>query len=118
VVRELRAAFEDAGYGGVSAGRLSGHLHPQKGEIDVEHHIRVAENGSVDPLLLNTPDFGGRILEGMDDLDPSFRIWVLAKRQTINDRLMRNLGAGLVARDIAAEVKTEIATAIVNLDPT
>ena len=87
-------------------------------EVDVERIIRLAESGSVDPLLLNPPDFGERILEGMDDLDPSFRIWVLAKRQTINDRLMRNLGAGLVARDIAADVKTEIATAIVNLDPT
>jgi TolB-like protein len=54
----------------------------------------------------------------MDDLDPSFRIWVLAKRQTIHDRLMRSLGAGLVAKDIAADVKTEIATAIANLDPT
>ena len=54
----------------------------------------------------------------MDDLDPSFRIWVLAKRQTINDRLMRSLGAGLVAKDIDADVRTEIATAIVNLDPT
>jgi len=118
VVRELRAAFEDAGYGGFSAGRLSVHLDPDKVEVDVERIVRLAESGSVDPLLLNTPDFGERILEGMDDLDPSFRIWVLAKRQTINDRLMRSLGAGLVAKDIAADVKTEIATAIVNLDPT
>jgi DNA-binding SARP family transcriptional activator/TolB-like protein len=118
VVRELRAAFEDAGYGGFSAGRLSVHLDPEKVEVDVERIVRLAENGSVDPLLLNTPDFGERILEGMDDLDPSFRIWVLAKRQTISDRLMRSLGAGLVAKDIAADVKTEIATAIVNLDAT
>jgi DNA-binding SARP family transcriptional activator len=118
VVRELRAAFEEAGYGGFSAGRLSIHLDAEKVEVDVESIIRLAESGSVHPLLLNTPDLGERILEGMDDLDPSFRIWVLAKRQTINDRLMRSLGAGLVAKDIAAGVKTEIATAIVNLDPT
>jgi DNA-binding SARP family transcriptional activator/TolB-like protein len=118
VVRELRAAFEDAGYGGFSAGRLSVHLDPEKVEVDVERIVRLAESGSVDPLLLNTPDFGERILEGMDDLDPSFRIWVLAKRQTINDRLMRSLGAGLVTKDIATDVKTEIATAIVNLDAT
>jgi TolB-like protein len=110
--------FEDAGYGGFSAGRLSVHLDPEKIEVDVERIIRLAESGSVEPLLLNTPDLGAKILEGMDDLDPSFRIWVLAKRQTINDRLMRSLGAGLVAKDIAADVKTEIATAIVNLDPT
>ena len=118
VVRELRTAFEDAGYGGFSAGRLSVQLDAEKVEVDVERIIRLAESGSVDPLLLNTPDLGERILEGLDDLDPSFRIWVLAKRQTINERLMRSLGASLVAKDIAADAKTEIATAIANLDPT
>jgi DNA-binding SARP family transcriptional activator/TolB-like protein len=118
VVRELRASFEDAGYGGFSAGRLSVHLDAENVEVDIESIVRLAESGRVHPLLLNTPDLGAKILEGMDDLDPSFRIWVLAKRQTINDRLMRSLGAGLVAKDIAADVKTEIATAIVNLDPT
>ena len=118
VVRELRAAFEGAGYGGFSAGRLSIHLNPEKVEVDIESIIRLAENGSVHPLLLNTPDLGEKILEGMDDLDPSFRIWVLAKRQTIHDRLMRSLGAGLVAEYVAAGAKNEIATAMVNLDPT
>src|ERR1700716_3523880 len=117
-VRELRSAFEDAGYGGFSAGRLSIHLDVAKVEVDVESIIRQAESGSVHPLLLNTPDLGERILEGMDDLDPSFRIWVLAKRQTIHDRRKRRLGAGLVVKDVAAGAKTEIATAIVNLDPT
>lgn len=117
VVRELRSAFEDAGYGGFDAGRLSIRLNAEKVEVDVESIIRLAESGSVHPLLLNTPDLGERILEGMDDLDPSFRIWVLAKRQTIHDRLMRSLGAGLVAKDVAAGAKTEIATAVVNLDP-
>src|SRR5258708_12379673 len=58
------------------------------------------------------------MLEGLAGLDPSFRIWVLGKRQTINDRLMRSLGAGLVAANLAAGAKNEIATAIVNLDPT
>src|SRR3982075_2742479 len=118
VVRELRSAFEDAGYGGFDAGRLSIRLNAEKVEVDVESIVRLAESGSVHPLLLNTPDLGERILEGMDGLDPSFRIWVLAKRQTIHDRRKRRLGAGLVAKDIAADVKTEIATAIVNLDPT
>jgi TolB-like protein len=43
---------------------------------------------------------------------------VLAKRQTIHDRLMRSLGAGMLAKGVAAGAKTEIAAAIVNLDPT
>ena len=118
VVRELRTAFEGAGYDGFSAGRLGVHLDAGKVEVDIESIVRLAESGSVHPLLLNTPDFGARILEGMDDLDPSFRIWVLAKRQTIHDRLMRSLNAALVAKGVPAAVKTEIATAIVNLDPT
>jgi DNA-binding SARP family transcriptional activator/TolB-like protein len=118
VVRELRFVFEDAGFGGFVAGRLSIHLEAEQVEIDVESIIRSAEGGSVHPLLLNTPRLDERILEGMDDLDPSFRVWVLAKRQTIHDRLMRCLGAGLVAKDVAAGARNEIATAIVNLDPT
>jgi DNA-binding SARP family transcriptional activator len=118
VVRELRTAFEDAGYGGFSAGRLSIGFDAEKVEVDVEDVIRAAESGSVHPLLLNTPRLGERILEGMDDLDPSFRVWVLAKRQTIHDRLMRSLGAGLISQDVAAAAQNEIATAIVNLDPT
>ncbi len=118
VIRELRSAFEDAGYSGFVAERLSIHLDAERVEIDVESIIEAAESGSVHPLLLNTPHLGERILEGMDDLDPSFRVWVLAKRQTIHDRLMRSLGAGLVAKDVAAGAKNEIATAIVNLDPT
>jgi DNA-binding SARP family transcriptional activator/TolB-like protein len=118
VVHELRTAFEDAGYQGFSAGRLSIHLTADKVEVDIESIIRLAESGNVHPLLLNTPDLGERILEGLDDLDPSFRIWVLAKRQTIHDRLMRSLGAGLAATNLAPSAKTEIAGAIVNLDPT
>src|SRR3982075_3089270 len=102
VVHELRSAFEAAGYDGFSAGRLSVHLDAETVEVDVESIIRQAESGCVHPLLLNTPHLGERILEGMDDLDPSFRVWVLAKRQTIHDRLMRNLGAGLLAKDAAA----------------
>ena len=118
VVRELRSTFEQAGYGGFEAGRLSIHLDAETLDVDVDSVIRQAENGSVHPLLLNTQRLDENILEGMDDLDPSFRIWLLAKRQTIHDRLMRSLGAGLVASEVAAGTRNEIAKAIVNFDPT
>jgi DNA-binding SARP family transcriptional activator/TolB-like protein len=118
VVRELRSAFEDVGYGGFAAGRLSIQLNPEKVEVDIESIIRLAEGGSVHPLLLDTPHLGEHILEGLDDLDPSFRVWVLAKRQTIHDRLMRSLGAGLMAKGVTARARKEIATAVANLDPT
>jgi len=117
-VRELHTAFEKVGYGGFVAKRLSIHLDAAELDVDVEHVVRFAETGSVHPLLLNTRRLDERVLEGMDDLDPSFRVWILAKRQTIRDRLMRNLDAGLVSNNLAIGVKSEIAAAIVNLDPT
>src|SRR3954451_5087938 len=118
VIRELRSAFEDVGYHGFTAGRLSIHLDPAMVEVDVESIIKAAESGGVHPLLLNTPNLEEHLLEGLDDLDPSFRVWVLAKRQTIHDRLMRSLGPALVATDLAASVRKDVAAAIVNLDPT
>src|ERR1700709_1891587 len=61
VVRELRFAFEDAGSGGFDAGRLAIRLNAEKVEVDVESIVRLAESGSVHPLLLNAPDLGERI---------------------------------------------------------
>src|ERR1700689_1351311 len=43
VVRELRSTFEDAGYSGFVAGRLSVHLKAENVEVDVESIIRAAE---------------------------------------------------------------------------
>jgi DNA-binding SARP family transcriptional activator len=116
VVRELRSVLGDAGYGGFTAGRLSIGLDIGQTETDIESVLQLAESGRVHPLLLDIPRLDERLLEGMDDLDPSFRVWVLAKRQTVHERLMRSLGAVLVAKQ--ASGKNEVAAAIINLDPT
>ena len=118
VVRELRSMLEEAGYDGFVAERLMIGLDVERIEVDIESVIQLAESGRVHPLLLDTPQLDGRLLEGMDDLDPSFRVWVLAKRQTIHERLMRNLDEGLTSAHVPADAKKRIAAAIVNLDPT
>lgn len=118
VVRELRSTLEEAGYDGFVAERLMIGLDVARIEVDIESVIKLAESGRVHPLLLDTPQLDGRLLEGMDDLDPSFRVWVLAKRQTIHERLMRNLDEGLISPRVPADAKWKIAAAIVNLDPT
>lgn len=118
VVRELRSMLEDAGYDGFVAERLMVGLDVGRIEVDIESVIQLAESGRVHALLLDTPQLDGRLLEGMDDLDPSFRVWVLAKRQTIHERLMRNLDEGLTSASVPADSKKKIAAAIVNLDPT
>src|SRR6478609_8672201 len=118
VVRELRSMLEEAGYDGFVAERLMIGLDLGRIEVDIESVIQLAESGRVHPLLLDTPQLDGRLLEGMDDLDPSFRVWVLAKRQTIHERLMRNLDEGLTSASVPAASKKRIAAAVVNLDPT
>ncbi|MEH2523164.1 MULTISPECIES: BTAD domain-containing putative transcriptional regulator [unclassified Bradyrhizobium] len=118
VVRELRSMLEEAGYDGFVAERLMIGIDVGRIEVDIENVIQLAEGGRVHPLLLDTPQLDGRLLEGMDDLDPSFRVWVLAKRQTIHERLMRNLDEGLTSASVPADAKKRIAAAIVNLDPT
>jgi DNA-binding SARP family transcriptional activator len=118
VIRELRTVLGEAGFDGLNAGRLSVGFGLDRVAVDVESVLQLAERARVHPLLLDTLRLDERLLEGMDDLDPSFRVWVLAKRQTIHERLMRGLDAGLGAPDVAPELRKNIASAIVNLDPT
>ena len=118
VVRELRSVLEEAGFRGFVAERLMIGIEIAHVEVDIEVVLQQAENERVHPLLLDTPQLDERLLEGMDDLDPSFRVWVLAKRQTIHERLMRNLETGLTGATVPGDTKKKIAAAIVNLDPT
>jgi DNA-binding SARP family transcriptional activator/TolB-like protein len=118
VVRELRSVLEEAGFGGFVAERLTIGIDTGQVEVDIESVLQQAENERVHPLLLDAPALDERLLEGMDDLDPSFRVWVLAKRQTVHERLMRSLEAGLIGANVPRDIKKKFAAAIVNLDPT
>ena len=118
VVRELRSVLEEAGYAGFVAERLMIGIDIGQVDVDIESVLQLAEGERVHPLLLDTPQLDERLLEGMDDLDPSFRVWVLAKRQTIHERLMRSLEAGLTGAIVPGDTKKKFAAAIVNLDPT
>src|SRR5437899_2932196 len=59
VVRELRSAFEDAGYDGFVAERLMIGIDVGRIEVDIESVIQLAEGGRAHPLLLDTPQLDG-----------------------------------------------------------
>jgi DNA-binding SARP family transcriptional activator len=118
VVKELRSVLDEAGFPGFTAGRLSIGIDVAHVEVDVESILRLAEGTLIHPLLLNTRRLDERLLEGMDDLDPSFRVWILAKRQTVHERLMRSLDAALGSSNISGETRRQVAAAVANLDPT
>jgi tetratricopeptide (TPR) repeat protein len=58
------------------------------------------------------------LLVGLEDLDPAFRAWVLAKRQTLSDRLLRALENVLAQQAHDLPDAGHVAEAILNLDPT
>jgi DNA-binding SARP family transcriptional activator/TolB-like protein len=117
-LRDLRLVFETAGYDGFETGKLSVGFNRHCIDIDLWAVIREAGDLRAHPLLLSTPRLAECLLDGLEDLDPSFRIWLLAKRQTLHDRLVRALAAGLSNEAIDRKSRIRLAEAIVNLDPT
>lgn len=118
VIRELRDVFVEAGSEGLR-------INPQeigfeRGAIDVDVWavIHAAEAGEVHPLLLERPCLTDDLLAGLDDLDSSFRVWVQAKRHTMCERLLRALEKGLAQEPGDPQQESDLAEAIINLDPT
>jgi DNA-binding SARP family transcriptional activator/TolB-like protein len=119
IVHELREALEAAGCAHLQAERLSIRLDAARTTLDLSTVLAEAEAGHVHDLLLETPRLHDLLLEGLDDLDPAFRLWLLARRQAFHDRLLHTLEPRL--RDTAAGEWARqklVAQAIQRLDPT
>lgn len=117
-LRDLRQSLSEAGYHGLQTEKLAIELDSQSVDIDLLTVIKDAENHRVHPLLLNVPRLAETLLAGFEDIDPEFRVWLLAKRQTFQERLLRGLEAGLVGEIGDVRNKKRVAEAIINLDPT
>jgi DNA-binding SARP family transcriptional activator len=118
VIRELREILTGAGCDGF---RINQHdLGFEQGavEADVWAVVQAAEAGDVHPLLLERPGLTDELLAGLEDLDPSFKVWLFAKRQTLLDRLLRALEKGLSQEHCHPEKEIRLAEAIINLDST
>ncbi len=117
-LRELRQALLEVGYHGLQTEKLAIEIDPKQVEVDLWAVIHEAEQHRAHPLLLNAQRATESLLAGFEDIDPEFRGWLLAKRQTLHERLVRGLEAGLVNESVDARSKKRLAEAIVNLDPT
>lgn len=116
VVHELREALEATGCADqMRAERLSVGLEAARLSHDMGAVLAEAEAGRVHARLLDTPRLPDTLLEGLDDLDPSFRVWLLARRQAFHDRLMQLLEPRLRQ---PGDGRRAVAQAILRLDPT
>lgn len=118
VIRELRQILTDGGGTGLRITAQDIGFEQGAVEVDVWTVIRATEAAEVHPLLLERTHLVDDLLAGLEDLDPSFRIWVLAKRQALRDRLQRALEKGLARDHGDPQREIDFAEAIINLDPT
>lgn len=117
-IRELRVAVQGVRYEGLY---IAGHEVGFAGgavEVDVLTVIRAADAGQVHPLLLERRNLADELLAGLEDLDPSFRSWLLAKRHTVRDHLLRALENALAAQPDDLSMQGRVAQAVLNLDAT
>lgn len=85
-------------------------------DIDIVQVMKALRAGEVHPALLATPRPLETLLEGLEDLDPAFRVWLLARRQALQDECSRRLEAMMAQSDGSGG--RDVARALLNLDPT
>ncbi|MGB8399325.1 BTAD domain-containing putative transcriptional regulator [Bradyrhizobium sp.] len=117
-LHEIRAALLPSGFDGFRTDKLVVGLDRTQISVDLVDVLKDAINGSPHPRLLKQQNLIDDILGEVESSDPAFQTWVLAKRQTIRDQLIRHLEAALRGQIKATEIGRDIAVAIVNLDQT
>jgi DNA-binding SARP family transcriptional activator len=115
-LRELRLAFAEAGIDGLRTDKLSVALNRTLVEVDLSEVLEAAKDGRVHSRLLEVERTLEHLLDEFDSIDQAFRGWLLAKRQALRDRILHHLEQVLDAEN--GRRRTEVARAILNLDPT
>jgi len=118
ILREIRENFATIEFDGLRADKQSVALDRQRLQLDLTEVVDEVEDGRVHPILLEVKRLPETLLAGFDTIDPAFRVWLLAKRQTLHDRLVRALESAIREVPGATAAIEKSAAAILNLDPT
>jgi len=120
VLHTLRDVLDQDGFGGFLTDRNEVALEPASISLDVAAVLNSVAAGSPHDLLLDRQRLTDTLMDGYEDIDPSFRIWLLAKRQSFHERIARGL-EGMLRGDghtPASGMNERTARALFNLDPT
>lgn len=115
---DIRLTLERAGFDGLDASKLAVAIGRDRLEVDVWSVLEMARAGRVHPLLLEIERPMESVLAEFETIDPAFRVWLLAKRQALQDRILRHLGLALREGDRSPTDRRDLAQALMNLDPT
>lgn len=115
---ELREAFNAIGFDGLSTGRLRVSLDRSRIDVDLWNIFSDATAGRPHPILLQSERPIDLLLNDLETVDETFRVWLLAKRQSLSDRLARLLEAASHDQIKPLAEREALARALLNIDPT
>jgi len=117
-LHEIRETCAAAGFDGFSADKTLIRVDRSRLGVDLWAVLSEAAAGRAHPLLLQSQRPLERLLEELETVDPAFRIWLLAKRQTLTDRVTRMLETAMREAGGLPAGRETLARALMNLDPT
>jgi DNA-binding SARP family transcriptional activator len=116
-VHDIKLAFDRAKFAGFRVDKQTLSLVREQLACDVDEVLAAATQGAVHSRLLDTQRITDTLLSGLDNVDPAFQAWLLAKRQLLHDRLTLALERLLPVEGDSREASAA-ALALLNLDPT
>ena len=117
---EIREAFQAVGFDKFEADKHVARLDRDALEVDLWDVMESAKRGEPHPILLERDRVTESLLRELETVDPSFRSWLLAKQQSLHNRLVVHLEDVLRGQADAAANRNEeqVARALMKLDPT
>jgi DNA-binding SARP family transcriptional activator/TolB-like protein len=116
-VHDIKLTFDSAGFAGFRVDKQTLSLVRERRTCDVDEVLAAAAQGVVHSRLLDSQRITEILLSDLDNVDPAFQVWLLAKRQLLLDRLTLALERLLPAEGDSRDASAA-ALALLNLDPT
>ncbi len=117
-LHEIRNALTPSGFVGFRTDKLAVAFDRAQIRVDMVDIVKDVANGIPHERLLEQPNQIDNLLAEVENSDPAFQAWLMAKRQTLREQLIRHLEACLRAQSETTEAGRKIARALVNLDQT
>lgn len=117
LVHEVQSTFSGVGFSGFQSDRLVLRLLPSSIAVDIHDVMRLAKEGHAHPKLFVKQRALDGLLRDLDSVDPAFREWLTATRQSMHDRLVDELTTSFRKLPPGSN-QLELARAILNLEPT
>ncbi len=117
-LKEIRLGLRGAQFTGLQLENQTLGFDPASVAVDLWDIVEQARQHEVHPKLLEVPNLTDQLLKDVETVDPVFRTWLLARRQSLNQRLISDLERILEIAAVGSRLGETAARAIQNLDAT